>query len=103
MIYRISEKRLYEYMVKYLDRWLEHHFIQTPGDFILVSEKTSRAEDADWIDIMEYDYSDGRLWINQSFLQSFADLFAHDKEDASSFLKDWFENKFKVEIKFTQS
>jgi hypothetical protein len=52
---------------------------------------------------MEYDYTDGRLWINREFLKNFSDIFALGSEYAKNFITNWFENKFAVKASFTES
>lgn len=103
MRYIISESRLHEFINEYLETFIESRAVSKFDSFILISEKIS-PEDDEWVDYMEYDYSDGRLWINQSFLKGFVDLFAFkDGESAQKFIKKWFEKKFGVKIKYCQS
>lgn len=103
MRYIISESRLHEFINQYLETFLESRAVSQFDSFIVVSEKIS-PEDDEWVDYMEYDSSDGRLWINQSFLKGFVDLFAFtDGESAQEFIKTWFEKKFGVKIKYCQS
>lgn len=51
---------------------------------------------------MEYDYSDGRLWINKWFLNTFSQLFPLNLEQSGEFIKTWFENRFNVKINFIE-
>ena len=52
---------------------------------------------------MEYDYEDGRLYINSSFGHGFSDLFFNNDEEAYKFMSEWFENKFDVFVEYTQT
>jgi hypothetical protein len=51
---------------------------------------------------MEYDFSDGRLWINNEFKRFMSDLFAMSVLDIIPFLTKWFENKFNVNVEYTE-
>ena len=63
--------------------------------------------DFEWIPndeiIMEHDSYDGRLYIQKDYLNTFVRLFPLDKEDASEFIKEWFEWKYGVDVKYTES
>ena len=47
---------------------------------------------------MEYDYEDGRLYIDKSFLDNFTKVYVPKEDEAPFIIKDWFENYFGVEI-----
>ncbi len=100
MNYSISETRLHQFIKKYFDRFFGHKIFHNPDSFLLYSEEVG---DEQWSDIMEYDFSDGRLWINKDYVKNFSDLFGQDTEFIKEFLADWFTNKHNVEIKFIES
>ncbi len=55
---------------------------------------------------MEYDYEDGRLWINPEFIQKFISIFGSNEESTKDYIKNWFEYTFKnkhVEVKFIET
>ena len=52
---------------------------------------------------MEYDYDDGRLYIDRTFLTNFSKIYFPNDDDAGPFIKDWFENEFGVDIDFMDS
>jgi hypothetical protein len=97
MNYIISESRLHEFMSSYLDNYQSSNH----DSFIVISRKTEYEDE--WTDFMEYDYTDGRLWINREFLKNFSDIFALGSEYAKNFITNWFENKFAVKASFTES
>lgn len=101
MKYIISEIRLNEFMKSYLESMLDTKAITTPDPYIIVSERPAdENEDESWIDYMEYDHTDGRLWLMKEFLENFMDIFALEKEQAQEFISKWFEQKFDVEVNF---
>ena len=102
MKYTISQLRLHEFMRNYLDSFVEGKDVSYPNPYIIISEPNQDDDDSSWVDYMEYDYTDGRLWINKSFMGSLMDTFAMDKETVEGFLSEWFSNKFEVDIKFVE-
>ena len=102
MKYIISENRLTEFIISYLNSFVENKAVSYLDPFIVISQ-ANQGDDELWDDYMEYDYTDGRLWINKIFLKDFIDLFAFKGiEDARTSISKWFENKFDVEVKFVE-
>jgi hypothetical protein len=50
---------------------------------------------------MEFDSSDGRLFVDKPFIDTFDKLFPFGK--SKLFIGEWFGNKFGVEVKFVGS
>lgn len=102
MKYIISENRLTEFIRNYLETFVANKVVVNTDSFVVISEPVYGDEE-NWADYMEYDHTDGRLWINRSFLENFMNLFGFsDKKSAQDFIKDWFENKFGVNVKFVE-
>ena len=103
MRYIISESRLNQFINEYLESFLKDKSINRILSLILVQESPIADDDEEFpIDYIEYDYDDGRLWLNRNFLTNISDLFFKDNDDAIKFMTEWFENRFNVEVKFTQ-
>ena len=88
-------------MTDYLNSWIENTNILNYRDFILIQEKAGFVDD-DWTDWMEYDFTDGRLWINNDLKKFLTDLFPKNREEVMDFVKVWFENKFEVNVKYVE-
>lgn len=101
MKYIISENRLNKFILDYLDDLIGRKVVNRLHPYIVVSHQIGEDEE-DWEDIMEFDHLDGRLWINRSFLKNMTDLFALSDDSIKNLLKQWFENKFNVEVKFVE-
>ena len=102
MKYIISENRLSEFINSYLDTFVSNKAVNYVDPFIIISQQ-NQGDDENWADYMEHDHIDGRLWINKDFLKGFMDLFGfRDRESAQDFIKNWFENKFEIEVKFVE-
>lgn len=101
MKYIISEARLHDFIYRYLETFLESKIILRVDPYIGI-EGPEIDDYSGSPQYMEYDHTDGRFWINKSFLESFMKLFAIDKKTAQNFISGWFSDKFDVEIKFVE-
>ena len=102
MKYIITENRLHEFMNNYLNSWASTKVINDRDGFIFMEEPSYPGAD-EWNIVMEFDYrEDGRLWFNNNFRKNFMDIFMLTSEEANQFIKEWFENKFDVEVKYIQ-
>jgi hypothetical protein len=101
MKYLITENRLNEFMTNYLNSWIESKAVSHSSPFIIVQGQIDQYSE-EWEDFMEYDSSDGRLWINKHFKKHLMDLFNKNEVDVRVFVGKWFENKFNVDIKFVE-
>jgi hypothetical protein len=52
---------------------------------------------------MEYDYSDGRLYVVHQIIEKMYSLFGLDREEAYQKVGEWFANKFDVQIFLIES
>ena len=102
MKYVITENRLENFFKNYLDSFLETKSIDDLTNFILISQRAQDNDDV-WEDFMEFDYTDGRLWVNRDVFKTLNDIFNFDKETLMTLVKQWFENRFNVNIKFIES
>lgn len=100
MKYVITESRLNEFIYEYLESFLERHEVFHTRNFISVVENADFEDDKTY---MEFDYSDGRLWINRELMNNLESLFFQNINETATFVKKWFEKKFKVKVKFIQT
>ena len=88
-------------MTDYLNSWAEGTNILNYRDFILIQRKAGLDED-EWKDWMEYDFTDGRFWIDNDFKRFMSDLFGKSILDIIPFVTKWFEDKFNVKVEYTE-
>jgi hypothetical protein len=100
MKYIIRESRLDHLMTEYLNSWIENKVVSNHTDFILIEEKANDYDE--WETLMEYDFSDGRLWVNRNLIRFLIDLFGKNQVETMTFVGKWFEDKFGVEIKYVE-
>ena len=53
--------------------------------------------------MMEYDFEDFRLYIDSNFVKDFGLTYFPNEDDAQPFIRDWFEDKFGVKVKYVES
>jgi hypothetical protein len=91
----IKENKLKDLSKKYI--WkelsdLEHYNMDS---FILVHDGV---DDEDSDVVLEYDFYDGRLYINGDWMKLISNLLPIDKKTIESLVDEWFENKFDVSV-----
>ena len=90
--------KLVKYKINYLDSYVNNGIVRKFDSFIVIEDPSV---DNDFEEPhMEYDSFDGRLYVNEKIRNTFTSMFGDDKEESNKFFKEWFENKFNVEIKF---
>lgn len=97
MKYIITESRLNDFIIQYLDSWLLTKHSYDFETFIIIENILE--EDYDSI-IMEHDNSDGRLWFNKNFRKNLMDLFNKSAEEINHFVSEWFEYKFGEKVEY---
>ena len=101
MKYVISENRLNQFIIDYLEDLVARKVVNRLHPYIVVSQQIGDDEE-DWEDIIEYDHLDGRLWVNRNFQKMLTDMFGLSDGRTKVLLKQWFENKFNVKIEFVE-
>jgi hypothetical protein len=96
MKYIIRESRLDHLMTEYLNSWIENKVVSNHKDFILIEEKANDYDE--WETLMEYDFSDGRLWVNRNLIRFLIDLFGKNQVETMTFVGKWFD----VEVKYVE-
>ncbi len=101
MKYVISENRLNQFIIDYLEDLVARKVVNRLHPYIVVSQQIGDDEE-DWEDIIEYDHLDGRLWVNRNFQKMLTDMFGLSEDRMKDLIKLWFENKFKVKVEFVE-
>jgi hypothetical protein len=95
----IKENKLNDFMTQYLDSWLSTKHSYDFDQFIIIEDTIETHGGSAGI-IMEHDNEDGRLWFDTDFRKNLIDLFNKSAEEINYFIKEWFEHKFGVEVKY---
>jgi hypothetical protein len=99
MNYIITENRIYELKTNFLDGYIDDNVSRL--DTYLLIHNNGKGEFELYEPFFEFDYSDGRLFINSDIRNYFISLFGSNTSDADEFISDWFTNKFDVIVEFT--
>ena len=98
MKFIITDTKLVELMNNYLDGKIVNN-ISRIDNYILLFDNYNDSIDWDGV-LLEYDSNDGRLYIYHKFLNNFHSLFPIGKNNIEDFIKHWFEDRFKVDIRY---
>jgi len=91
------KNKLVKHKMNYLDSYVGD--VSKTRDFIILWGDKIEFEDNHEI-LFEYDYYDGRLYVNKELRHTFSSMFGDNREESDVIFKRWFENKFGVEVKF---
>jgi len=100
MDYIIPQERLKNLMTSFLDEKLSGG-ISEIDNFIVIYYHDLNDDYYDSEVLMEFDSSDGRLYIDKSFINTFDKLFPFGKSQL--FIEEWFENYFGVEVEYVET
>jgi hypothetical protein len=99
MNYIITENRISELKTNFLDGYIDDN-VSLLSPYILIYNNSQVDFELNE-PFFEFDYSDGRLFINSDVRETFISLFGSNTSDADEFISDWFTNKFDVIVEFT--
>ena len=90
-------------MNSYLDNMMNSNIVQRNDPYVYIERPDYNDGDGDdFFQFIEYDYSDGRLWINRHFLIQFSELFGLSIIEAGDFIQNWVEKTFDVKVEFRE-
>jgi hypothetical protein len=95
------DSKLYKHIYNYIDFDFKNELVQSSFDNFIVYQV--KQETDDWAEvIVEYDYEDGRLFIEKKYLDNIVNLFGASLDDVVDVIENWFMNYEGVEIDYTQ-
>ena len=104
MKYLISESKLDKYIIEFLnDINNNNSYIDSWDNFIVLREPVDEDDEEMGGVIMEYNYSDGSLYVVHPIIEKMYSLFGLDREEAYQKVGEWFANKFDVQIFLIES
>jgi hypothetical protein len=100
MKYVIPNERLKSLMTDRLNAIKNENRLSRIGTFIIIyKENDDVFSDYEEV-IIEYDFSDGRLFVIEDIFYNFISWFPIDTEDAKKFIIDWFEKTYDVDVAY---
>ena len=100
MNYIITENRIHELKTNFLNGYIGSNILRL-DTYLLINNNRNEYDFEILEPFFEYDYSDGRLFINSDIRDNFMSLFGAENSEADEFLSDWFSDKFGVTVEFT--
>jgi hypothetical protein len=91
-----------DFMKSLVDDTLDENEPSYVDSYIVIWDKTVDG-DIDDVTAIEYDKSDGRLWISKKYLNNLESWFPIKKEKVLDMIKNSFENKFNVDVKYIKA
>jgi hypothetical protein len=89
----ITENRINNLMIKYLESLINEKSILHMYPYIIIYDNSDRENP---IELMNFDRTNGRMWIRPKFINLFDTLFGRGHLETIDFFKNWFENEFGV-------
>jgi len=97
----ITENKLRDIQLNYLNTM---RYDYTEFDNFKILYYPDNADNYELSDVMmEYDFEDFRLYIDSNFVKDFGLIYFSNADDAQPFIRDWFEEKFGVKVKYIES
>jgi hypothetical protein len=97
----ITENKLRDIQLNYLNTM---RYDYSNVDNFIILYYPDNADDYELSDVMmEYDFEDFRLYIDSSFVKDFGLTYFPNEDDTQPFIRDWFEDKFGVKVKYVES
>jgi hypothetical protein len=97
-----KKKLLNDFIKSLVDDTLDENEPSYLDSYIVFWDKTVDG-DIDDATAIEYDKSDGRLWISKKYLNNLESWFPIKKEKVLDMIKNSFENKFNVDVKYIKA
>ena len=92
---------LYSHIKEYVNDTLDENEKSFREPYIIIwNDNVGDYEDDT---LIEYDYSDGRLWISKNYMYRLQNLIPLDKYTMDIIVRDCFEEKFNVKVSFVVS
>jgi hypothetical protein len=103
MKYIITESKLDMLMTDYMDHVLAGKKVSDGGDVLLIYDDLGEDYEFEEEVSINYTYDDSEMSIRMDLINMFTSMFSRDIEQAKEFIKNWFENKFNLEVGYVDT
>jgi hypothetical protein len=103
MKYIITESKLDMLMTDYMDHVLAGKKVSDGGDVLLIYDDLGEDYEFEEEVSINYTYDDSEMSIRMDLINLFTSMFSRDIEQAKEFIKNWFENKFNLEVGYVDT
>ncbi len=103
MKYIITESKLDMLMTNYMDNFLASKKVSDGGDVLIIYDDLGEDYEFEEEVSINYTYDDSEMSIRMDLINMFTSMFSCDIEQAKEFIKNWFENKFNLEVEYVDT
>jgi len=103
MKYIITESKLDMLMTNYMDNFLVSKKVSDGGDVLIIYDNLGEDYEYEEEVSIDYTYDDSEMSIRMDLINTFTSMFSRDIEQAKEFIKNWFENKFNLEVGYVDT
>jgi hypothetical protein len=103
MKYIITESKLDMLMTNYMDNLLASKKVSDGGGFLLIYDDLGEDYLYEEEVVIDYNYDNSEMSIRMDLINMFTSMFSRDIEQAKEFIKNWFENKFNLEVEYVNT
>jgi hypothetical protein len=103
MKYIITESKLDMLMTDYMDHVLAGKKVSDGGDVLLIYDDLGEDYEFEEEVSINYTYDDSEMSIRMDLINLCTSMFSRDIEQAKEFIKNWFENKFNLEVGYVDT
>lgn len=89
-------------MTSFANQYINPNNVRRVDSFILISNDSGDDYFENLNPFFEFDYYDGRLYVNDVIWDNFQSIFGTNTVSTNDFFKKWFGHKFKVDVKFVE-
>jgi hypothetical protein len=84
---------------------IENGGINKYDNFLIIWDDSNNIIDdtTEDLTLVEFDYWDGRLYVKPKYMEILKSFVPLESEEIKSYLKKWFEKKFKVDVKYVHN
>jgi hypothetical protein len=103
MKYIITESKLDMLMTDYMDNLLASKKVSDGGDVLLIYDDLGEDYLYEEEVVIDYIRDKTEMSIRMDLINMFTSMFSRDIEQAKEFIKNWFENKFNLEVGYVDT
>ena len=90
-------------MTNYMDNFLASKKVSDGGDVLIIYDNLGEDYLYEEEVVIDYNYDNSEMSIRMDLIYMFKAMFSRDIEQAKEFIKNWFENKFNLEVGYVDT
>jgi len=99
----VTQSKLDMLMTNYMDNFLASKKVSDGGDVLIIYDNLGEDYEYEEEVSIDYTYDDSEMSIRMDLINVFSSMFSRDVEQTKEFIKNWFENKFNLEVGYVDT